>query len=186
MAIKQGAQAKSRLAGLLDLPTRTMLADAMAHHVVSCLHAVDAIDDIRLLSPAPVMAGMTTWMPDGGAGLNTELERACAALPPRPLLVIHADLPFLAVVDLEELLASASRSGVAIAPDRHGGGTNALALNTSRPCRFAFGPDSLARHRLLWPRAAIVQRRGLAFDLDTPEDFAEIDGGGVLPAFACG
>jgi 2-phospho-L-lactate guanylyltransferase len=171
--MKQGSQVKSRLSNLLDLPTRTSLAQAMARRVVASLRAAESIEDVRLLAPTPALTGMTTWMPDRGAGLNEELARACAALPDRPLLVIHADLPFLSPEDVEEMLAAARSAGVAIAPDRHGEGTNALALARGGARRFAFGPGSLGHHRSFWPQATIVHRRGLAFDLDTPEDFAE-------------
>ncbi|GLK45487.1 2-phospho-L-lactate guanylyltransferase [Novosphingobium resinovorum] len=173
VAMKQGSQVKSRLSNLLDLPARTSLAQAMARRVVTSLRAVKGIEDVRLLAPTPVLTGMTTWMRDRGAGLNEELARACAALPDRPLLVIHADLPFLSPEDVEEILAEAFDTGVAIAPDRHGEGTNALALAKGGARRFAFGPGSLGHHLGFWPQAAIVRRRGLAFDLDTPDDFAE-------------
>jgi 2-phospho-L-lactate guanylyltransferase len=176
--VKQGPETKSRLSDLLDLPARTALATAMAEHVVSCLGAVDAIEAIHVLSPAPVRLEGVTWMADGGAGLNCELDRAAASLPDGPLLVIHGDLPFLQTGNLVDLLSAAVDTGVAIAPDRHERGTNAVAL-TGTASGFAFGPDSLRLHLGRWPNASIVRQRGLVFDLDTRDDLVEAGRFGV-------
>jgi 2-phospho-L-lactate guanylyltransferase len=181
VATKQGHAAKSRLSDLLDLPARTALAGAMAAHVVACLHAVEAVAQVRVIAPAAPVPPGTIWMPDTGGGLNAELRSACARLADRPIFVIHADLPFLGPDDVTAFLAAADRAGAAIAPDRHDRGTNALALSRGHTPAFAFGSDSFARHFGQWPDAAIVRRRGLAFDLDTPDDFREADRSGVLP-----
>ncbi len=180
MPMKQGLQAKSRLAAVLDGPERAALAEAMAAHVVCCLRAVREIGEVRLLAPEPAAALDATWLADAGRGLNAELASACANLSDGPVLVIHADLPKLAPDDVEALLSAADKAGAAIAPDRHEKGTNALALARNARCDFAFGSDSLARHRRLFPGAAIVRRPGLAFDLDTPDDLAEAREAGLL------
>lgn len=180
VAVKQGAHAKSRLSHLLELPARTALANALAEHVVSCLLGIDRIEAVCVLSPRPVHWERVTWMADSGAGLNSELDRAAAALH-GPLLVLHADLPFLEGEEVTGLLDSAMDARVAIAPDRHEQGTNGLAF-TRGASGFAFGPGSLDRHLCNWPNAVIVRRHGLAFDLDTAEDFAEAARCGVLPA----
>ncbi len=180
VAVKQGAQAKSRLSNLLDLPARTALADALAEHVVSCLRGIDLIEAVCVLSPSPVQWDGVTWMADSGSGLNNELDRAAAALP-GPLLVLHADLPFVEANEITQFLAAATDAGVAIAPDRHERGTNGVAF-TGGASGFAFGPGSLDRHLGKWPNAVIVRRHGLAFDLDTADDFAEAARCNVLPA----
>ncbi len=168
MPLKQGPDRKSRLASVLTLDQRIALSDRMAAHVLACLDAVPIIETRLLLSPHPALGA--TWVTDGGHGLNAEL----AALQQRPLLVIHADLPFLSPDDIAALLAAAERDGAGIAPDRHGTGTNALALTRPGPFPFAFGPDSCAQHKRSMDGAmAIVDRDGLAFDLDMPDDLAE-------------
>ena len=64
---------------------------------------------------------------------------------------------------------------MAIAPDRHRTGTNGLLLFPPEEHDFAFGPGSFQQHlRLARNRGryiAIVDRPGLAYDLDTPEDW---------------
>jgi len=65
---------------------------------------------------------------------------------------------------------------VAIGPDRAGTGTNALALRPPGVINFRFGTGSFAAHAAEVERAGVpcvaVNRAGLAFDLDTPEDLA--------------
>ena len=63
-----------------------------------------------------------------------------------------------------------------IAPDRAARGTNALLVAPPLALGPGFGEESFARHRRLAERAdltlAIVERPGLALDLDTPADVA--------------
>ena len=188
MALKQGQQTKSRLAGVLDQAERQSLAESLSHQVLTALHAVEPIEEIRVLAPArvilPVALPKATWLRDEGGGLNAELERACAVCERQALLIVHADLPFLQEDDVLHLLAAAALTGVAIAADRHESGTNAIAMAVPAPRRFAFGAGSLARHRAIWPEAAIVRRPGLGFDLDTPQDLAEAERFGLVLPFA--
>jgi 2-phospho-L-lactate/phosphoenolpyruvate guanylyltransferase len=88
--------------------------------------------------------------------------------------VIAADLPWLTVEDVGCLIGAAAAGSVAFAPDRHGTGTNALALRLPARFAFQFGAGSLARHRAaaaaLGLETVNVERTGLAFDVDEPED----------------
>jgi 2-phospho-L-lactate guanylyltransferase len=104
-------------------------------------------------------------------GLNVELGRAVARVGSDRVVIVSADLPLLRSSDMDALLRSALAEGSAIAPDRHGTGTNALALVSARNCQFHFGRGSFAAHRGNMPAAAVVRRWGLALDVDTPHDF---------------
>lgn len=160
-----------------------MLADHMAEHVVACLSHVEAIVRIYVLAPLPYPLPDVHWLIDGGAGLNAELAKARAILNDTPLLVVHADLPFLEIGDVEALVSAAAPSGVSLAPDRHGSGTNALALADCRTFSFSFGSHSFAHHSKQRTDIAIVRRRGLSFDLDTPQDLAALEKAGMMPRF---
>jgi 2-phospho-L-lactate guanylyltransferase len=143
------------------------------------LRKVPRIGPIHVLSPAIPDGWQGEWFEDHGRGLNAELEAARQAMSPARLLVIHADLPLVAAKDIEALLDAAEFAGVAIAPDRHGSGTNALAIAGDRPLRFCFGEDSFALHRAqVGEDCPVLQRRGLALDIDTPDDldFASCQG----------
>jgi 2-phospho-L-lactate guanylyltransferase len=167
--LKPPGQRKTRLAARLDAGQRDRLAEDMLRHVASILRAVPAIAEIALLSASPLPGWAGRWIHDDGRGLNAALCGAAKSCRTQNLLVIHADLPLLAEADVFDLTADETRS--AIAPDRHGTGTNALALCEQAERRFAFGDRSFARHcaRAQSP-LRVVERIGLALDIDTPED----------------
>lgn len=177
--LKAAGDRKTRLAGALDSDAHAALTEDMAEHVIATLTSVVEIGEIRVLSPAPLTLPGTVWEQDDGAGLNAELDRVCQALAGQSVLVIHADLPLVQKEDVAALLAAADVAGAAIAPDRHGTGTNALALRNAGLVGFAFGADSFSRHRDALPGATTVSREGLAIDIDTAEDLAAA--GGALP-----
>ncbi|NWK94409.1 2-phospho-L-lactate guanylyltransferase [Sphingobium lactosutens] len=167
--LKMGAMSKSRLTSLSEPGAREALAAEMARRVISCLSTLSAIDRTVLLSPAPLADCNAIWMRDEGRGLNAEIASARDALAPASIAIIFADLPMLTSADVDALLKSAADGG-AIAPDRHGSGTNALALVDPAGFDFHFGTDSFARHRAQRARLAVVRMPGLANDLDTPQD----------------
>jgi 2-phospho-L-lactate guanylyltransferase len=165
------ARRKSRLAGALAAPQREALAEALYQHVLSCAERAGIFPKILTLSPPPALAA-TRWVQQE-SDLNVELARARTLLSTR-LLVLNADLPLLEPSDLVALVEAAETAGCALAADRHGTGTNAVALLPGAPFRFAFGPGSLAAHRSAASHASLVWSTGLACDLDTPEDIAHV------------
>ncbi|WP_295634007.1 2-phospho-L-lactate guanylyltransferase [Novosphingobium sp.] len=179
------AGAKTRLAERLDAPSRAALAEAMAAHVLETLGRCPSIGSLTLLAPVrPAFASEGTGLiVDKGHGLNAELAAALARA--RHVLIIHADLPLAAPDDIAVLIDAAAGAGAAIAPDHARTGTNALAFIDANGLLPAFGPDSFALHRALLPDAAVVERPGLALDIDTPEDLDRaIAAGLLLPAIA--
>lgn len=169
--LKPPAEGKQRLSGRLDPAARARLGRAMFHHVAAEIGAVPRIGTTVVLSRTTPERWAGGWVKDRGGGLNAELEDARKSLGRGPLLVIHADLPLLRSADVELLLADAEAAGLAIAPDRHGSGTNALALADDRPFAFQFGTDSFVAHRAqAGARCRVLTRQGLALDVDTPDD----------------
>jgi len=176
--LKPPGKRKTRLAARLSAAQRDHLAEAMFHHVAAVLCAVPSILDIALLAESPLPGWPGRWIQDHGRGLNAELCDAAKSRGPRHLLVIHADLPCLAASDILDLTADEARS--AIAPDRHGTGTNALALRGDAAMSFAFGAHSFERHRAqMLRRMRVVKRVGLALDIDTPDDLAMAERAGL-------
>jgi 2-phospho-L-lactate/phosphoenolpyruvate guanylyltransferase len=177
------AAAKTRLAPVLDAGEREALARTLLARVLSV--AGQACDDVVVITPSE---GLRRIVEQGGArlavqrgmGLNEGLEQARGeALRDGvgTLTVLHGDLPNLAAAEIEALAAAVPHpGGVAIAPDRAGTGTNALAQSPPDAIGFAFGQGSFARHRAAAAEAGVpltvVERPGLAFDLDTPADLA--------------
>jgi len=167
---RTGTGGKSRLEAVLDAATRERLAREMAHHVIDVLSRCPEIEQIVVLSNETFDHPAVTFALDGGRGLNPEISAFCDDFGPAPLLVIHADLPLLAKADVEALLQTATDHGMAMATDRAGEGTNAIALADGRPFVFRFGPGSCALHCAADQKMPVLQRNGLSADLDTPGD----------------
>ena len=97
----------------------------------------------------------------------------------RELLLVMADLPYLAADDVAALIEAGRQSAVVIAEAKDGG-TNALLLRPPTVLAFAFatGQPSASRHahqaRAAGIEPVIVRRPGLARDIDTPADLAAL------------
>jgi 2-phospho-L-lactate guanylyltransferase len=178
--LKTAPQRKQRLSQILDLGQRVALSEAMARHVLSVLRSVPTIMDIHMLSPHPPDDPDLKWLPDRGGELNSELESALSTIGSCPVLIVHADLPLLDPADVQCLIDGATMAGCAIAGDRHGRGTNAIALTDPRGFRFHFGADSLREHVIAAGSTyALIDRTGLAVDCDTSDDLDAIRGFGL-------
>lgn len=176
--------AKTRLAPSLSPADREVLARQLLERVLSV--ARDANGDVVVITPSRELASVVELtgarvIVQRGMGLNEGLEQArfdALADEVGTLVILHGDLPNLRASDVEALVAALPRDmpGVAIAPDRAGTGTNGLVLRPPGVMNFRFGPGSFAAHLAEAERAEVpvvaVNRAGLAFDLDTPEDLA--------------
>lgn len=167
--LKEAPDRKTRLGQGMAAEQRIALSERMARHVVTILRKTPGIDRVFVHSPRSPVALDAEWSRDMGTGLNAELDRVRAAGLNGSMLFVHADLPLLAEEDIASLMQAAESEGVAIAPDRHGDGTNAIALADARPFAFSFGKGSFAAHCNYGP-CAVVRRPGLSLDIDTPED----------------
>lgn len=146
IALAPAGLRKSRLC-CLSVTQRDALAGAM--------HA-------RVLA-ACARAGLRARVVEGHGGMNVDLADAHAMVF-GGALVLPSDLPLISADDIAALIKAAP----AAAADRHGTGTNAVALPAGFAFRFAFGPGSLARH--LDQGLARVETDTLALDVDTMED----------------
>ncbi|MFP3713292.1 2-phospho-L-lactate guanylyltransferase [Puerhibacterium sp. TATVAM-FAB25] len=202
--LRDGVSGKSRLATALDPGARRRLVAALARHVVATLLAVDDVVRVVVVTADPPFAREVLAGPGGGPGggrleilpqpadrpgLNAALDVAREAVLTESvaaarLLVAHADLPALTPDDVVALLApggGGTAAEVVVATDRHGAGTNLLALPLAGPgARFAFrfGVGSRAAHEAEAARhglrAVVVERPGTAADLDTLDDWDEL------------
>jgi 2-phospho-L-lactate guanylyltransferase len=126
-------------------------------------------------------AGAQAWREPAGGDLNAALRYAAAGVAARggvKLMVAACDLPQLSAAALREFAAQADGTAcAAIAPDRAGSGSNALALEVDARELFHFGAGSCARHHDALAHAGYRVVRhvsdALAFDLDTPQDHAQ-------------
>jgi len=149
---------------------------------VSVLRLVPTLRDVALLSDLRPNRWRGPFLLDEGRGLNAELSALVESHRPSRLLVIHADLPLLSVDDIAALIMG-DGAACAIAPDRHGAGTNAVALVEPLGFDFAFGPNSFTRHcAAAKGKARVVTRLGLGLDIDTAADLAAAISAGFVRA----
>ena len=167
---KPAGTRKTRLATSLTAAQRDTLSETLFRHVAETLRATPKLTRIVLLSSTRQPVWDDEFLPDQARGLNAELHHATHILGPTNLLIIHADLPFVTPEDVSALIAQAEQ-GCAIAPDRHGTGTNALALRDATNFAFAFGANSFHLHIVAAKtRALVVERPGFSLDIDTQAD----------------
>jgi 2-phospho-L-lactate guanylyltransferase len=182
---------KSRLSPVLSPDERGELAAHLLRRVLRI--ARQAVSDVVVISPSAdldelVQPSGARLLVQRGMGLNAGLDQAreaAVAEGVEALAVLHGDLPELDVPDVLALMSAIpGDGGVAIAPDRAGSGTNGLALSPPGVIPFRFGVGSFSAHREAAESAGasfvIVERPGLAFDLDTPDDLDEWLRSGVL------
>lgn len=178
--VKAFAQAKRRLADVLDAPARAELARSMAETVLRAaapLPVSVVCDDDEVRTWAEGLRVNVIWTP--GLGLNGAVEAGVDALADAgfdQVVVAHADLP-LAI----ELAWVTDTAGVTLVPDRHHDGTNVACIPAGVGFRFAYGPGSCAHHtteaqRLDLPLRVVNDTR-LGWDVDTPDDlrFPDLD-----------
>jgi len=177
------AAAKTRLSPVLDDGEREALARRLLVQVLGVAH--QACGDVVVITPSEaleplVLKAGARLVVQRGLGLNAGLEQArqeAIADGVTTLVILHGDLPNLTTDDVAALIeALPVAGGVAIAPDRAGSGTNALALRPPDAIAFRFGAGSFDAHLAAAAEAGTalveVHRPGLAFDLDTPADLA--------------
>lgn len=183
--VKQLAAVKSRLAGRLSLPERRELVLSLLRHSLSVLGESQAISSIIVVTPDDEVAREASCRGAGvlrqkGEGINAAIRLGLDAARERGeryCLVLLADLPLLEVDDIGALVDMAGPETLALAPDRHEQGTNALVTDLADDFKPAFGEGSLADHRQQGLRRGWAVPEyyspGTALDLDTPDDLDE-------------
>ena len=179
--VKKFASAKGRLAGTLPASARKTLSRAMLGDVLEALGESSEVKRILLVTnewDLPVVDVSWTGIPDlrrsthsaaASKGVEHAMEEGadCVALLP-------GDCPLLDPAELDGALRRGRPGRVAVIPDRHGSGTNALVLSPPDALEPAFGPGSRERHEKLargfGHTLAVERLYSLSVDLDTYED----------------
>ena len=116
-------------------------------------------------------------------GLNAGLREAridVIAGGAGALVVLPIDLPLVTSAEIARVLAPLDEQAhaVVLVTDRHGTGTNVLALRPPDVIDVAFGPGSRAAHRRAAEAsgATYIEVDGpLSVDLDTPDDLVYVE-----------
>lgn len=187
IAVRPPGEGKSRLAGALSDAAREALNYKMFRHVLGVVCEVMLPANIVIVSRSTTLldearAAGCHAEPEQGDDLNQALAQAGRSAVDRgatELLSLSSDLPFLTVEDVAVMLAT--DGDVVIATDRLHSGTNALLMRRPFAIPFSYGPGSLAAHlaatREAGLQAVVVDPPGLARDIDTPADLAELAAG---------
>jgi 2-phospho-L-lactate/phosphoenolpyruvate guanylyltransferase len=181
--VKRFADAKRRLAVGIDDERREALAAAMLEDVLGAIAEARSVDRTIVVTGDPraqeiAAASTAEVLPDpADAGHVTAALAGIAraeADGAECVVLLPGDCPLLEPRELDRLLTGLSAGYVAIVPDRHGTGTNALALALPGAIEPAFGEGSRARHVTAAREAdvpyAVEELPSLALDLDTPAD----------------
>ena len=171
---------KSRLAEHLDPEERADLVTRLLRRTIDAAAAV--VERVIVVSPdvevlAIAAAAGADTLEEPASGLNVALDagrRRAVAAGAEAVLVLPPDLARIDAAEVVRLVAAAGPSPVvALVPDRHGSGTNALFLAPPGVVDFGFGPGSRERHASAarGASARFVEVDGpLTLDIDTPDD----------------
>jgi 2-phospho-L-lactate guanylyltransferase len=197
--------AKTRLGENLDAEERVELVTRLLRQTLIATRDARRVHGTIVVTMDPAAAGIAkelhaVGLVERAPGLNEAIEAARSVALARgatAVLVVPADLPSVSAASLDEVLARASASIdapidapdapaelvapaglVALVPDRHGQGTNALAVSPPGAIAPAFGGDSRAAHQSAARAAGVryVELDGpLSLDLDTPADLLDAE-----------
>lgn len=176
------ATGKSRLSSGISDAARRQIARAMFQHVLNVACAAISPRQVLVVTGSRTASAIARRcgagvLQEASTGQNEAVEQAFGHLRSRSATtaaVVSADLPLLRKSDLKYLEWCAREGAVAIAPDRIGSGTNALAMPLGVPFVFHFGADSrhlhVSRARMLRARVRFARQIGLVSDVDTPAE----------------
>ncbi|HEV3510547.1 MAG TPA: 2-phospho-L-lactate guanylyltransferase [Candidatus Sulfotelmatobacter sp.] len=185
--IKDTATAKQRLAGALDQASRTELARAMLHDVLSALHnwekrpAVGIVTGDSYANRLAREYGFEV-IPDcdnpGETGAIEMATRVCVERGVEFTLVIPADIPLIQAWELEEIMRQAPAEGSVLVPAGDGRGTNAALRRPADLFPLRFGNDSFRPHHAAAQATGkpciVLQLPGIAVDVDNPLDLLQL------------
>lgn len=190
MPVKNPQNAKRRLSGLLSASQRETLARILYKQTLASLCQARGIDRVAVVTSDSEIAeharrsGTLVFEEDEQVSHSVSADAACLraiALGATTVLLVPIDVPLVTPADFSRL-AAAARPGpseaLIVVPSADGTGTNALARTPPDVIESRFGPGSCRAHldqaRSKNVRCEILRLRGLMFDIDTPDDVADL------------
>jgi len=185
--VKNLSAAKQRLAGVLDQPARTELAQAMLHDVVATVAAWPRRPACALVTSDSFALDLARQyhfeiIPDpANPGETGAIEMAtcfCLLRGIDSTLVIPADIPLIQASELDQILAHAPDEGSVLVPAADGRGTNAAFRRPANLFPLRFGNDSFKPHlaaaQATGRPCVVLQLPGIALDVDDPGDLQQL------------
>ncbi len=185
---KRLEDAKTRLGALLPDRERQALAFAMYRDVLAAVARCASRPQVVVVTGDPRLReeaagyGFVTVAEEPPYGLNRAVglgTRVCMGMGASTVATLLTDIPLIEPADVDELLGEAARPGsVLLVSSKEGTGTNALVRTPPDAITSSFGPSSLERHlakaRARGLAVSYVRRERIEFDIDTPQDLAEL------------
>lgn len=180
--VKRFADAKRRLAPVLDAGERARLARLMVEDVLAVLMSCQSILAGTMVVTSDADAaelarsrGASVVFDDGDNGINAAVARAVAEIGDAGIMVVPSDIPQLsmqAIVTAADAIAPPRTLAIAAATED--GGTNLLACRPAGAIPLHFGPRSFERHYRAALEAGItvhtLRLPELSLDIDRPEN----------------
>jgi 2-phospho-L-lactate guanylyltransferase len=185
--VKNLSSAKQRLAAALDQPSRTALAQAMLHDVLTAVHEWRARPQVGIVTGDPYAIKLARQyqfeiIPDpenpGETGAIEMATRLSVERGVESTLVIPADIPLIQVWELEEIVKRAPAEGSVLVPAGDGRGTNAAFRRPAGLFPLRFGNDSFKPHhaaaQATGKPCVVIELPGIAVDVDNPADLQHL------------
>jgi 2-phospho-L-lactate/phosphoenolpyruvate guanylyltransferase len=195
LPVKSPQNAKQRLKGFLAVEQRETLAWMLYKQTLSALCHAEGIDRVVVATSDDEVAeharssGVLVFEENEQVSHSVSADAACLRameMGASTALLVPIDVPTVTAADFSQLAASASppgsssgrRPGLIVVPSSDGTGTNALVRTPPDCIASRFGPGSFRAHldQALSKGlpADVLRLPGLMFDIDTPEDVAEL------------
>jgi len=186
LPVKSPQNAKQRLTGFLAIEQRETLARMLYRQTLAALCQAEGIDrvvvatsDVEIAEHAR-QSGALVFEEDQQVSHSVSADAACLRameMGASTVLLVPIDVPTVTPADFTRL-ASSARPGLIVVPSSDGTGTNALVRTPPNCIESRFGPGSFRAHldQALSKGlpADVLRLPGLMFDIDTPEDVAEL------------
>ena len=182
--VKECGLAKERLSPMLRPQTRKALALAMLEDVLAAVTATPGIAGLLVVTVDPEAGRLAArygarlveaGARDGHTGAVGAAARLLAAEGRAGMLTLPGDIPLVTPVELAQLLAAHTLApSFTIAPSHDERGSNAIACSPPDGVPLRFGENSFYPHlqaaEACGIRPNVVRLRGIALDIDNPED----------------
>jgi 2-phospho-L-lactate/phosphoenolpyruvate guanylyltransferase len=186
LPVKSPQNAKQRLTGFLSVEQRETLARILYKQTLAALCQASGIDQVVVATSDEKVAeharsvGVFVFEEDKQVSHSVSADAACLRameMGASTAMLVPIDVPTVTPEDFSTLAASA-RPGLIVVPSSDGTGTNALVRMPPNCIESRFGPGSFRAHldQALSKglHADVLRLPGLMFDIDTPEDVAEL------------
>lgn len=186
LPVKNLANAKQRLAPVLEQSSRTDLARAMLTDVAEAIADYDQTG-VSLVTNDPFAIELANQFRFGVIRDESNISetdaiamatRVCESRGIESTLVIPADIPLIEAAEIRAICESAPEAGTVLVPSRDKRGTNAVLRRPASLFPLRFGNDSFMPHLAgaiaTNTSCVVLSLSGIALDIDTPEDLREL------------